>query len=50
MTYFAKAKKHIMVNAMTVDTAFFSTMGVRWQQTPDGWPTLVRSWWCVTKP
>ncbi len=40
MTYFAqtKAKKQLMVNAMTVDTAFFRTMGVRWQQAPDGWP------------
>lgn len=40
MTYFAqtKAKKQIMVNSMTVDTAFFRTMGVRWVQAPDGWP------------
>ena len=39
MTYFAqtKAKKQIMVNSMTVDTAFFRTMGVRWDQAPDGW-------------
>ena len=39
MTYFAqtKAKKQTMVNSMTVDTAFFRTMGVRWQQVPDGW-------------
>ncbi|GAB3774190.1 ABC transporter permease [Spirosoma horti] len=40
MTYFmetVKGKKQLMVNALTVDKAFFGMMGVRWQYAPVGW-------------
>lgn len=40
MTYFletTKTKKQLLVNALSVDKAFFDMMGVRWQYPPDGW-------------
>jgi putative ABC transport system permease protein len=35
----AKAKKQLLVNALTVDKTFFDMMGVRWQYPPIGWET-----------
>lgn len=39
-TYFLKAeksKKDVMMNVMTVDAAFFSTLGIGWKLAPIGW-------------